>query len=53
MPSSSESHSEFVFRLPRRALRIAGMAFGIGLLLFVIVLITMQALNAPRRRRRR
>lgn len=37
MPSSSESHSEFVFRLPRRALRIAGMAFGIGLLLFVIV----------------
>lgn len=37
MPSSSESNSEFVFRLPRRALRIAGMAFGIGLLLFVIV----------------
>ena len=37
MPSSSESNSEFVFRLPRRALCIAGMAFGIGLLLFVIV----------------
>ena len=37
MPSSSESSSEFVFRLPRRALRIAGMAFGIGLLLFVVV----------------
>ena len=37
MPPSSESHSELVFRLPRRALRIAGMAFGMGLLLFVIV----------------
>ena len=37
MPSPSDSNSEFVFRLPRRALRIAGMAFGIGLLLFVIV----------------
>lgn len=37
MPASSESNSEYVFRLPRRALRIAGIAFGIGLLLFVIV----------------
>lgn len=37
MPASSESNSEFVFRLPRRALRIAGIAFGLGLLLFVIV----------------
>lgn len=38
MPASSEHpDSEFIFRLPRRVLRIAGIAFGIGLLLFVIV----------------
>lgn len=37
MPASSDNHSEFVFRLPRSALRIAAIAFGIGLLLFVIV----------------
>ena len=38
MPASSEHHdSELIFRLPRRVLRIAGIAFGIGLLLFVIV----------------
>jgi len=33
----SASESEFVFRLPRRTLRIAAIAFGIGFLLFVIV----------------
>lgn len=38
MPASSEhQYSELTFRLPRRVLRIAGIAFGIGLLLFVIV----------------
>lgn len=38
MPASSEHQdSELIFRLPRRVLRIAGIAFGIGLLLFVIV----------------
>lgn len=37
MPASNPPENEFVFRLPRRALRIAGIAFGIGLLLFVIV----------------
>lgn len=41
MAASRESQdSEFVFRLPHRALRIAGIAFGIGLLLFVIVWLT-------------
>ncbi|GGD42309.1 TonB family protein [Pseudoxanthomonas indica] len=33
----SASESEFVFRLPRRTLQIAAIAFGIGFLLFVIV----------------
>lgn len=38
MPASSEHQdSELIFRLPRRVLRIASIAFGIGLLLFVIV----------------
>jgi protein TonB len=38
MSASRESpDSELVFRLPRRTLRIAGIAFGAGLLLFVIV----------------
>lgn len=38
MPATSEQRdSELTFRLPRRVLRIAGIAFGIGLLLFVIV----------------
>ena len=37
MPSSSEPNPDFVFSLPRRALRIAGIAFGLGLLLFVVV----------------
>ena len=38
MPASIERQdSELIFRLPRRVLRIAGIAFGIGLLLFVIV----------------
>jgi protein TonB len=38
MPASSEHQdSELIFRLPRRVLRIVGIAFGIGLLLFVIV----------------
>ncbi|KRG71096.1 energy transducer TonB [Pseudoxanthomonas dokdonensis] len=36
-PQPSSSQSEFVFRLPRRALRIAGIAFAAGLLLFVLV----------------
>lgn len=35
--SSSSAPSEFVFRLPRRALTIAGIAFGVGLLLFLAV----------------
>jgi periplasmic protein TonB len=37
MPASNPPDSEYVFRLPRSALRIAGIAFGIGLVLFVIV----------------
>ena len=37
MPASEHQDSELIFRLPRRVLRIAGIAFGIGLLLFVIV----------------
>ncbi len=38
MPAPRDSSaSEYVFRLPHRSLRIAGIAFGIGLLLFVIV----------------
>ncbi len=38
MSASRESpDSELVFRLPHRTLRIAGIAFGAGLLLFVIV----------------
>ena len=37
MPASNPSQNDLVFRLPRSALRIAGIAFGIGLLLFVIV----------------
>lgn len=36
-PQHSSSQSEFVFRLPRRALRVAGIAFAGGLLLFVLV----------------
>ncbi len=38
MPAPRDSSgSEFVFRLPHRSLRIVGIAFGVGLLLFVIV----------------
>ena len=37
MPASNPSDHEYVFRLPRSALRIAGIAFGIGLVLFLIV----------------
>ena len=37
MPASSQPDHDFVFRLPRSALRIASIAFGIGLLLFVVV----------------
>jgi protein TonB len=37
MPASNPPEHEYVFRLPRSALRIAGIAFGIGLLLFLIV----------------
>ncbi len=37
MPASSPPDHEYVFRLPRSALRIAAIAFGIGLLLFAIV----------------
>ncbi len=37
MPASHPSDNDVVFRLPRNVLRIAGIAFGIGLLLFVIV----------------
>ncbi len=37
MPASNPPQNDLVFRLPRSALRIAGIAFGIGLLLFVIV----------------
>jgi len=37
MPASNPPDNDYTFRLPRSALRIAGLAFGIGLLLFVIV----------------
>ena len=37
MPASSPPDNDYTFRLPRSALRIAGIAFGIGLVLFVIV----------------
>ncbi len=37
MPASPPQEHDYVFRLPRSALRIAGIAFGTGLLLFVIV----------------
>ncbi|MET0581022.1 MAG: energy transducer TonB [Pseudoxanthomonas sp.] len=37
MPASNPPDSEYVFRLPRSALRIAGIAFGIGVALFLIV----------------
>lgn len=37
MPASNPPEHDYVFRLPRSALRIAGIAFGIGVLLFVIV----------------
>jgi protein TonB len=38
MSAPSERHdSHFVFRLPRHALRLAAIAFGAGLLLFVLV----------------
>lgn len=36
-PASNQPDHDYVFRLPRSALRIASIAFGIGLLLFVIV----------------
>jgi hypothetical protein len=35
-PASNQPDHDYVFRLPRSALRIASIAFGIGLLLFVI-----------------
>ena len=35
--SSSNASPEFVFRLPRRALTIAGIAFAVGLLLFLVI----------------
>ena len=37
MPASPSQDHDYVFRMPRSALRIAAIAFGIGLLLFVIV----------------
>lgn len=37
MPASTPPEHDYVFRLPRSALRIAGMAFGAGLVLFLIV----------------
>lgn len=37
MPASNPPDNDYTFRLPRSALRIAGIAFGIGLLLFLIV----------------
>lgn len=37
MPASNPPEHDYVFRLPRSALRIAGIAFGIGLALFLIV----------------
>ncbi|MGH8062509.1 MAG: energy transducer TonB [Pseudoxanthomonas sp.] len=36
-PASNQPDHDYVFRLPRSALRIAAIAFGIGLVLFVIV----------------
>ena len=36
-PASNQPDHDYVFRLPRSALRIACIAFGIGLLLFAIV----------------
>ena len=36
-PASNQSDHDYVFRLPRSALRIAAIAFGIGLVLFAIV----------------
>ena len=36
-PASNQPDHDYVFRLPRSALRIASIAFGIGLLLFAIV----------------
>lgn len=36
-PASNQPSHDYVFRLPRSALRIAAIAFGIGLVLFVIV----------------
>jgi protein TonB len=36
-PASNQQDHDYVFRLPRSALRIAAIAFGIGLLLFAIV----------------
>ncbi|RYZ74064.1 MAG: TonB family protein [Lysobacteraceae bacterium] len=37
MPANAPPEHEYVFRLPRSAMRIAGIAFGIGLVLFVLV----------------
>ncbi|HYM86823.1 MAG TPA: energy transducer TonB [Pseudoxanthomonas sp.] len=37
MPDTHSPEHDYIFRLPRSALRIAGIAFGIGLALFVIV----------------
>ncbi|RZA31097.1 MAG: energy transducer TonB, partial [Lysobacteraceae bacterium] len=37
MPANAPPEPEYVFRLPRSAMRIAGIAFGIGLVLFVVV----------------
>lgn len=36
-PASNQLDHDYIFRLPRSALRIAAIAFGIGLALFVIV----------------
>ena len=36
-PASNQPDHDYVFRLPRSALRIASIAFGVGLLLFVLV----------------
>lgn len=37
MPATNPPDHDYIFRLPRSALRIAGIAFGIGLVLFLIV----------------
>lgn len=37
MPAPQPTDSHYVFHLPRRGLQVAGVAFGIGLLLFVAV----------------